>query len=727
NPNWCVTAVARDIVDAILKAPANGKSPAVYWSKPEQETRVVAMYKKWEAQGGVWTAAAEKTHIEQLEHVRKGCLARSRNDVRSDGSRIEGSHKGWNGLQRSYASGIESLNALCHDFVLRRNTRIETAADDAPPFTLSAYGSHHVRLVNACAKLWNLQLATLRKGGKMLPAGLHSLPELMPASSGESFGLLAMSSATAAYQSLAVIKEEPEDDLLDLSSQDLLNATRILTEIGVDPDLLQHPLQPAASSSLSVTQNGGASTGDSELSHTNTTRSNSQLTPSLRLISTEPIDVDAAALADSTTKQEDGSNHPEGPVTSSKVRSRSCSHQARNHSNSQISEFFSAQRPGHNTLSSSRPHLPRPTISGLTRSQRVISIATGIDPRSLTFTRGESDAFFLFMRLRKEHRWASFSMTPFDWVCAASRYNLEVDRLKRERGLALTYKTPRALMEKLGEIEPRILARLMSGDFPKTSNNESFWREHCHAVPLGTKISTSEGTAKKRQNHTCNRCKTIMYPGPEGSPLNHKKLCCRDGVRQTGQKVSKVLAGQKVEVVEEPPPFPQPAGVFMNGTHFYPRQFLRAVGELYQRVIVEGNSNTTHAMEDLAFAALLQDCILVIPATASAPPQVLFTLYKSLTLGDCPPELVVEHEGTQYLRIDELSDSLDVHAQALSTGLMASTLAGSSAAIASSATASSTAQASVSSGAATASSTTAILGRTTASPGATAGVSSTAN
>ncbi|KAI0658952.1 hypothetical protein C8Q70DRAFT_887671, partial [Cubamyces menziesii] len=95
------------------------------------------MYNKWRLQGNVWTAAAEKAHLEQLEHIRKGCLARPRDNIRADGSRIEGSHKGWNGLQRSFASGVESLTALCHDFVLRRNIRIESAADDASAFVLS--------------------------------------------------------------------------------------------------------------------------------------------------------------------------------------------------------------------------------------------------------------------------------------------------------------------------------------------------------------------------------------------------------------------------------------------------------------------------------------------------------------------------------------------------------------------------------------------------------------
>src|SRR5258707_13202361 len=65
-----------------------------------------------------------QVHADQLNHVKKGCLARHRQDIASDGSRIEGSHKGWNSLQRAQPSGIEMYVALAHDFVLRRNIRV---------------------------------------------------------------------------------------------------------------------------------------------------------------------------------------------------------------------------------------------------------------------------------------------------------------------------------------------------------------------------------------------------------------------------------------------------------------------------------------------------------------------------------------------------------------------------------------------------------------------------
>jgi hypothetical protein len=150
-------------------------------------------------------------------HVQKGCLARLRQDIRSDGSRIEGSHKGWNSLQCSFASGVELITALAHDFVLRRNCRIAAASQHPRAFTLSSHGSHHVHLVSAAARLWNALLAK-EKGKATGKNKLEELPELQDVRSGEEFGLVA-SSYTTSFKGLLEIKEEyREEDEFGLSS-----------------------------------------------------------------------------------------------------------------------------------------------------------------------------------------------------------------------------------------------------------------------------------------------------------------------------------------------------------------------------------------------------------------------------------------------------------------------------------------------------------------------------
>ncbi|EGO27694.1 hypothetical protein SERLADRAFT_367262 [Serpula lacrymans var. lacrymans S7.9] len=105
--------------------------------------------------GGVWSAAATKVHADQLAHVKKGCLSRTHQDLQSDGSHIEGLHKGWNSLMRSFLSDIEMFTALGHDFVHRCNICISINSGNATPFIKSTYRSHHLQLISSIASQWN--------------------------------------------------------------------------------------------------------------------------------------------------------------------------------------------------------------------------------------------------------------------------------------------------------------------------------------------------------------------------------------------------------------------------------------------------------------------------------------------------------------------------------------------------------------------------------------------
>lgn len=134
-----------------------------------------------------------------------------------------------------------------------------------------------------------------------------------------------------------------------------------------------------------------------------------------------------------------------------------------------IKGFFAAQHaPADSkqvTPTGSAYKLPKVEIAGLTPSQQVFSISTGLNPLSMVIAGG--DEFFLFMNLRAEHQWASHSMTPRKWVQAAGIYNTELEKTKRRLGYYgwTVKKTPRALMDKLGEIEPMVLRRLSAGDY----------------------------------------------------------------------------------------------------------------------------------------------------------------------------------------------------------------------------------------------------------------------
>ena len=72
------------------------------------------------------------------------------------------------------------------------------------------------------------------------------------------------------------------------------------------------------------------------------------------------------------------------------------------------------------------------------------------------------------MRMRRENKWASFDMSPAKWVAAAHDYNSRLEESNRSRGKTTVRKTPRALMMKLAEIEPKILARIASDNYTCT-------------------------------------------------------------------------------------------------------------------------------------------------------------------------------------------------------------------------------------------------------------------
>lgn len=147
--------------------------------------------------------------------------------------------------------------------------------------------------------------------------------------------------------------------------------------------------------------------------------------------------------------------------------------------NGDIQEYFNAVRDASSAPKSSvvaragsvlhaNSKLPKINIVGLTPSQRIFSIATGLDPQSLSVSSG--DEFFLFVNLRAEHKWASYSMTPSKWVEAATVYNTELEKLNRSLSHFkwITHKTPRALMDKLSEVEGMVLRRLAAGDYKCT-------------------------------------------------------------------------------------------------------------------------------------------------------------------------------------------------------------------------------------------------------------------
>lgn len=113
---------------------------------------------------------------------------------------------------------------------------------------------------------------------------------------------------------------------------------------------------------------------------------------------------------------------------------------------------------------SSAPVPAPPAASKLTRSQLLFTLDTGIDARSLVLARGIE--FFIFMELRDKNKWTSFSMNPRKWAIATAEYNKRLVMECSKKGLPVPVpKNPRALVEKLGQVEAEVLKRVATGNY----------------------------------------------------------------------------------------------------------------------------------------------------------------------------------------------------------------------------------------------------------------------
>ncbi|PIL36291.1 hypothetical protein GSI_01954 [Ganoderma sinense ZZ0214-1] len=680
--NGSRTEIANDITGAVLKTRADKYNPAVYWSSAEQEVRLEGVYNKW-AKEGAWTTAGTSTHAEQMKHVRKGCLTRPRNDIRADGSRIEGNHRAWNGLQRSWPSGLEMLAALCHDLVLRRNMRIGHHLSSPDVFTTSTYGSHHIRLIRAIAQQWNSTIHMAEY--THLFAGLSDLPLLKTVASGETFGIV-KSQFAQGYQYLVTdVKHDDEDnDLLELTKPLDEHTYQVLASIDIGP----RPLPPLSAASdpqpspTSLSQPLSASLPQSPfVSLPPSQPQTHNLSPSIEESGRQdrraqkrraepedqceheqrqkkrsrqvPCGTQVWRFHSSSARSNLGHDFHQTPSTQSRrpspppQRSSSAAPSRTTTGavyNASICDFFQprdtvpaadarvtggadafaslslvSQVPSSiaappTTLNFSAFYqtlkLPPVYITGKTRSQRIFSIKTGVDPLSTKIE--TDDEHDLFMKLREKCQWVSHDMNPRKYVEAASVYNIELEKQNRLNAY-ISYavrKTPRAIMDKLANVEDQVIKRLISNDFTFIRVN-CLWKRHCFAVRL---LVDKTNEQIKRKPNTCNRCKSIMWPGGKGKSNNHKLTFCSDGIRMSPEFTEKRPDGTTATRFEALPPWPQPSGIFVKGSVFMPHAFLHTARQFYLNMITLGSGGGHNAMEYLAFAEMLHSRTITVPA-----------------------------------------------------------------------------------------------------------------
>lgn len=136
-------------------------------------------------------------------------------------------------------SGIAVTVALAHDFVHRRNCRIDINSKKPREFAKSSHGSHHTLLANHTAHLWNALVE------KEKTVRLRPLPVLREVNSGETFGLVQSKQPTS-FKGLLELKEEEKDgvnvELTEFDRQvDPEDIGRMMNELNIDPVLLEQP------------------------------------------------------------------------------------------------------------------------------------------------------------------------------------------------------------------------------------------------------------------------------------------------------------------------------------------------------------------------------------------------------------------------------------------------------------------------------------------------------
>ncbi|KAG2351926.1 hypothetical protein BDR07DRAFT_1385102 [Suillus spraguei] len=390
---------------------------------------------------------------------------------RANGSQIEGSHKGWNSLQHAQPSDIIMLSALGHNFVLCHNLLV--------------------------------------------------LPELDVVESGETFGLV-MSDHITTFRGLLVKKEDIEDEPLGTfdSTTDLVTGEEVdlalqasrnifINESQIDPALLEHPAgaSKTLSSRLLV-----ASTMAMPLSpmkqkvtsfDSDDQDDGNSMAKKLRLIcqdnvlqlvslSNSPpstagkLDEYFSSVSDFPPSTSTSINNSTGitsagttsaginnsiGITSTSIGTTSTGiNNSIGITSASINNSITAStRTTSTSINNSITPSARISSAGQTPSQRLFSIATGIDPHSLTIK--DSDEFYLFMDMWAEFKWLSYQMTSRRWVLATEEYNLH---LMKKKGESVVRKNPQALLHALGNIKPKLMNKIIKDDYTSKKTTSLF-------------------------------------------------------------------------------------------------------------------------------------------------------------------------------------------------------------------------------------------------------------
>ncbi|EIW74127.1 hypothetical protein CONPUDRAFT_140629 [Coniophora puteana RWD-64-598 SS2] len=696
--------VAASISSCIVAQKADGvRHHAIYRSREEQEQRLVQVFMFFEQEGGIWAPNASKVHAEQLRHIRNGCPTRPRDDIASDGSRIEGSHKGRNGLNCAQPSGLETISAPCHDYVLRRNIRTASRLEDQSKFVQSTFGSHHIRFVDYIARLFNQTCQETKSDS------LTCLPILPTVRSGESFGLV----PSHHFLSFGgTIEVKIEDDVqFEVDSTTRMD-DRMGALGGMDIDVLVPKSGPE------VVQNHGIpshheidipspclpGTKETDVKSTHMTAATMEtaitefadkaLSSSIVTDGGDSLLAPGLSLSDHTPFQLPPPLHskfhvhhaplalapveptpPTIPEPSSPAKQKAdtydldkvqlkrmhremadnTSYLRKHDLDCQVfKSISSAQTPGvsrtlHGYFHSHSVHSSMVACSQLGGAKAtfgLLELPPGLTRSEHSFSISTGiDARALRIEGGVEFFLFMDMRAEFKW----QSYNMSSKKWVPATDL---YNSRLCRFNETNQVPT--IAKHPQALLRKLGEIERKVLDRIHTQNFKSKSNSEtfwkhhceavhlikeDPDKRSRTPATCTRCLTVMYPGGLSPTGNHKKGVCGDGVRQIRKDN------------EELPPWPQPQGVFTRGEHFHPAVFLKTIQQVYERTFVR-SSGESEVLEAEAFANMVTSRTITVEGG-----HVLFKMYRAFAADACTPDSALTiFNDEKYLRIPYLEN-----------------------------------------------------------------------
>ena len=167
---------------------------------------------------------------------------------------------------------------------------------------------------------------------------------------------------------------------------------------------------------------------------------------------------------------------------------------------------------------------------------------------------------------------------------------------------------------------------------------------------------TSTLQQKSRKTSECKRCKRVRYPeGAAGGKrrrkaaasddpsLNHRRGVCSDGTPQ------KWLPTQGVDpLTDDVPRYPQPPGIFTDGTHFHPVAFLEHLRRITEKVAECGIAGSLLDFEDHSFLIQFKN-----RSREAVDGTVYYRLFTDLVVANEQDvaAYIIEQDGRRWLRV----------------------------------------------------------------------------